>query len=119
MFKIPSQAEKKKMWPAENRIKKIYMKNLNASADIEDAFLLGLFSVWPDLSFSVSVLYSHVEDDATWDRGKSAGEKRGEEEEQGELCTRLCRNIRHNLAGIKSYQKVCHFLQRNLVYFFN
>ena len=24
----------------------------------------------------------------------------------GEICSRICKNIRHNLAGIKSYQKV-------------
>jgi hypothetical protein len=50
------------------------------------------------------VLFSHG-DDSSWGRGRTEAERRLEEDEQ-ELCTRICKNIRHNLAAIKSYQKV-------------
>jgi hypothetical protein len=45
------------------------------------------------------MVFSHEEEkDKPRDRNK-----RGEE---GEIYSRICRNIRHNLAGIKSYEKV-------------
>jgi hypothetical protein len=44
------------------------------------------------------MVFSHEEE-----KGRSAVNKRGED---GEIYSRICRNIRHNLAGIKSYEKV-------------
>jgi hypothetical protein len=50
------------------------------------------------------MVFSHEEEkDKPRDRNRSAVNKRGEE---GEIYSRICRNIRHNLAGIKSYEKV-------------
>jgi hypothetical protein len=47
------------------------------------------------------MVYSHEEE-----KDNDKPRERNKRGEEGEIYSRICRNIRHNLAGIKSYEKV-------------